>query len=344
MSSNVIYPAQPDKILKALGGVWTSLGREEKEQGKPTVLRACAMNLLVVTDESDVDRGSVSQAVTELMHEHPSRAITIHIVPTAEAELKSHGLEARVLALCWKPFGKAQQICCEQIEITATPENWSSVRSTVVGITVADLPVVLWCRQQTALDPNASQEQKAGWESLVHLAQKVIVDTRGLDVSKAFPVIESWSSSGLVVSDLEWTRLTPWRESLANVFDEPSRRSAAFTFNKVDIRHGGVTPGAGVLYMGGWLASQLKAEIKYTADPSAQPGLQKVTLHSDAEAVDLERSGDDCLLVRVGSRERRYNISESTLYSLLTEELSVLSFDPTYTAAFEQVLKSVSKS
>ena len=53
MSSAIIFPAQPEQILKGLGKLWTSLGQEEKQQGKPTVLRACAMTLIVATDESD---------------------------------------------------------------------------------------------------------------------------------------------------------------------------------------------------------------------------------------------------------------------------------------------------
>jgi len=43
VSSAVIFPAQPEQILKGLSKLWTSLGREEKQQGQPTVLRACAM-------------------------------------------------------------------------------------------------------------------------------------------------------------------------------------------------------------------------------------------------------------------------------------------------------------
>jgi len=40
MSTAIISPAQPEQILKGLGKLWTSLGEEEKHQGKPTVLRA----------------------------------------------------------------------------------------------------------------------------------------------------------------------------------------------------------------------------------------------------------------------------------------------------------------
>ena len=48
-------------------------------------------------------------------------------------EQRRTSLQARVLAQCWKPFGKAQQICCEQIEITANPESWPNVGPTLIG-------------------------------------------------------------------------------------------------------------------------------------------------------------------------------------------------------------------
>ena len=41
--SSAPIPAQPEKILRELGRVWTSLGEEERHQGKPTVLRAASV-------------------------------------------------------------------------------------------------------------------------------------------------------------------------------------------------------------------------------------------------------------------------------------------------------------
>src|ERR1700748_1098417 len=105
MSSTVLFPAQPEQILKGLSKLWTSLGQEEKQLGKPTVLRACAMTLIIATDEADAGFAA-SQTISELMHEHPGRGIVIAVSEKAE-----HDIEARVLAQCWKPFGKAQQIC-----------------------------------------------------------------------------------------------------------------------------------------------------------------------------------------------------------------------------------------
>ena len=74
MSTTIIFPAQPEQILKGLSKLCTSLGEEEKHQGRPTVLRACAMTLIVATDEADAGF-SASQTISELMHEHPARGI-----------------------------------------------------------------------------------------------------------------------------------------------------------------------------------------------------------------------------------------------------------------------------
>src|SRR5437764_4869989 len=168
MSTAIISPAQPEQILKGLGKLWTSLGEEEKHQGKPTVLRACAMTLVVATDETD-EGYAASQTISELMREHPSRGIVLAVSEQAE-----QALQARVLAQCWKPFGKAQQICCEQIEITARPENWPYVGPTLVGLVVADLPVVFWCQHKGALCAEASEDEVAGFRAIAEISTKVI--------------------------------------------------------------------------------------------------------------------------------------------------------------------------
>ena len=80
------------------------------------------------------------------MPEHPSRAIVIRF--RAEDQ---RALAARVFAQCWMPFGHRQQICCEQIEITASDASLPDLAAVVLPLTVPDLPVILWCRSPRAL-------------------------------------------------------------------------------------------------------------------------------------------------------------------------------------------------
>ena len=94
--------AVSDAALKELAALWADLA--QPNQGEATasgVLRACAMTLIVAA-EDETDAQAASEVLAELMHEHPSRAIVLK--PRDEG-----GLEARVFAQCWMPFGRRQQ-------------------------------------------------------------------------------------------------------------------------------------------------------------------------------------------------------------------------------------------
>ncbi len=331
MSSTVIFPAQPEQILKGLGKLWTGLGHEEKQQGKPTVLRACAMTMVVATDEDD-GGFAASQLIPQLMHEHPCRGIVLAVSKTAE-----HDVEARVMAQCWKPFGKAQQICCEQIEIVAHPESWPNVGPTLAGLTVADLPVVFWCRHKAALSADATAEQKAGLQVVLDLSSKVIVDTAGDDPMSAFELVLRLHQGGRAVADLEWTRLTFWRQPIAQIFDNPMRTNKFSNFHTVEIEHEGTQPTPMALYAAGWFSAFHKATVKFRSCQGFCPGLHSIRLISDQETIQFERTGPETMrLFSTNGRERVYSHSDESLYALLNEELSIVGSDPCFDTAFSR--------
>ncbi len=334
MSSSIISPAQPEQILKGLGKLWTSLGQEEKQLGKPTVLRACAMTLIVATD--DADGGfSESQTISDLMREHPSRGIVLTVVPDAD-----QGLQARVLAQCWKPFGKAQQICCEQIEITARRDSWPNVGPTLIGLTAADLPVVFWCRHKAALDPDASDAEKAGLQAIVNLSTKIVIDTNQVETRQALESISRLRTASRTVADLEWTRLTRWRQPIAQIFDNPARTNKFADFQDFEIAHTGEKPGPSELYAGAWLSSFGKGKVTFTKVEGFGPGLHSIVLRSPDETITFERTGPDCMsLQSTNGRQRAYNYSEPSLYALMNEELSVFGRDPAFDAAFHRAME-----
>jgi glucose-6-phosphate dehydrogenase assembly protein OpcA len=328
MSTAIIYPAQPEQILKALTKVWTSLGQEEKQQGKPTVIRASSMTLIVATDEPD-GGFCASQTISELMHEHPSRGIVLTVSEKAEKDV-----EARVLAQCWKPFGKAQQICCEQIEITSSPGSWPNIGPTVIGIIPADMPVILWCRHSAALKPYATPDQKAGLEAVMNLASKVIIDTHNEDPRAAFDQLARWTAQGRIVADLEWTRLTRWREPIAHIFDNPAQENKLSSFHTIEIAHTNEKPAASVLYMAAWLSAPFHAAVSIVKIEGSDAGLHRVTLRSGSETIEFERTSCECMTLRsTNGREWKYSFNEASLYTLMNEELSVLGPDPAYNSA-----------
>lgn len=332
MSTGVIHPAHPELILKGLSKLWTQMGHEEKGHGQPTVLRACAMTLIVATDEADGGY-TASQTISELMKDNPSRGIVLAVSESAE-----HDLEARVLAQCWKPFGKAQQICCEEIEITAKPSSWPNIGPTLVGLVAADLPVIFWCRHSGALRRDASPDEKAGLAAIVSLSQKVIFDSKGMASQDAIRLIDNWQKQRHVVADLEWTRLTPWREPLCHVFDNETRQNPFSKFQNFEIEHTEETPPLSALYMGAWLSGPYKAKVTFRRVQGYTPGLHRVILRSEGETIEFGRDSCECAtLSSTNGRSRRYNFGEHSLTALLTEELAVAGGDPVFDRAMRRV-------
>lgn len=328
--SSASIPAQPERILKELAKVWTSLAEEERQQGKPSVVRACAMTLIVATDDEDQEAVSVAQTLTELMHVHPSRAVVLRLSQGAES-----GLSSRVFAQCWKPFGKAQQICCEQIEIEANKDRWPDVAPTVLGIIVPDLPVVVWCRQKGALQPGGSQPQRNGLEAVLSLATKIVVDTKAAPLSEALDVIQDWKSQGRVVADLEWTRLTPWREAIAHAFDEPVVLDERSRMQTAEITYGGDSISAAGYYMAAWLETGLRANIRFRHAPELPAGVHGVVIKSNQVHVNLSASDDRCMRLRIGEHEQQVALAGLSAYELMREELTVLGPDRVFDSIFD---------
>ncbi|MBV8570852.1 MAG: glucose-6-phosphate dehydrogenase assembly protein OpcA, partial [Acidobacteriaceae bacterium] len=234
-----------------------------------------------------------------------------------------------------------QQICCEQIEITARPESWPNVGPTLVGLTAADLPVIFWCRHKDALSPRAAPNQTRGLEAIMNLSNKVIIDTKGLDVIHALQLIAGWQAENHVIADLEWTRLTPWREPIAHIFDNAKRTNTLANFHTIEIAHSGERP-ASALYAAGWLSAPFKARVKFRTVDGHGPGIHSLTLRSDEETIEFERTGRDTMILRsTNGRQREYLYTEPTLTTLMTEELSIIGTDPAFNAAFSRSLELV---
>lgn len=194
----------PDRILKELAQLWVD---EAKVGSGASVLRACSMTLIVAAEEGE-DAAGIGETIAALMPEHPARTVLIRLCGN-----RQRALSERVYAQCWMPFGQRRQICCEQVEITAADTALPDLPSVVLPLAVADLPVILWCRTPRLLGMPEFGEMAA-------MATKVIVDSGGMpDARDAIRRIADASARGVFISDLAWTRLTRWRESIWQQFE-----------------------------------------------------------------------------------------------------------------------------
>ncbi len=313
---------RPERILKDLEALWVELGQSDPDK-RNAVLRACALTLLVALDEND-DAQEASETVAELMHEHPSRAIVLRVDPQPGG-----ALDARVVAQCWMPFGRRQQICCERIEIGAPAERLEEVPRLILGVTVPDLPFVLWCR-------GARLCGDSRLESLYAVVDKLIVDSAEFRSAAEGLAFVRASSALRLTGDLAWTRLTPWREMVALLFDDPAGELSPASVERVRIAHGGAARPAPAEYLAGWLRYTLPrpAEMIFEPRPREDAAIVELAFEGGGARASVSVEGAFAVL-RMHARECRLPFPPRPLSELLREELGILERD----AAFEASLR-----
>ena len=326
MSSTI----QPETILRELSELWASLAKESEPGQSSGVLRACAMTLVTAVDESE-DATSVWSTVAALMPEHPSRAIVIRFRQSPARELS-----ARVFSQCWMPFGQRRQICCEQIEITASDASLPDLPAVIVPLAVSDLPLILWCRGSRLFNLPEFPE-------LMKVANKVVLDA-ALFPDPVAPLrqLAEHSHQGQVFGDLAWTRLTRWRELVSQIFENRSYLAQLPGIERVRIGFGGDVKPASAYYLAAWLLDCLetagaKARVEWEPGMNARVGdLARVELFgagNDGLRASIAVAGDGerhCAEVHVGSLSNRTMFPPDNDYVLLREELSIPGPDPVY--------------
>jgi glucose-6-phosphate dehydrogenase assembly protein OpcA len=307
----------PDRILKQLADLWTAEGK----QGDAGVLRACSMTLCVLADPGD-DPAALGETMAALMPEHPARAIIVRLSGAGERALAD-----RVYQQCWMPFGQRRQICCEQIEITASDSALPDLPSVLLPLAVPDLPLVLWCR-------SARLAQMPEFRELAKMATKIIVDTEG----NTKPADAVWQlvdiqQRGRLIADLAWTRLTRWRESLARLFENPDHLAKLAGITGV---HVGFPKGleASAWYLAAWAGHALHV----TPTVAAGSAELRLELSGPDTHVQLERNADR-LVTKVDGQSNCANLPVTSDYLLMREELAIMRRDP----VFEHTLASAAR-
>jgi glucose-6-phosphate dehydrogenase assembly protein OpcA len=313
MSTATQSTVKPDKLLHDLSDIWRSMAKPDAEGGSG-VLRACSMTLVVVVDDED-DAMALGDTLAQLMREHPSRAIVIRLREGIEV------LEGRVFAQCWKPFGHTQQICCEQVELTASLDRLADLPSIVSPLTVPDLPSVVWFRSsRVASAPDIS--------GILALGTKLIVDS-SRPGSPSFADIRTLALAGFIVGDLAWSRLTALRQLLAQLLEGRDLRG----LKKVVIEHCGHDAGAEARYLQAWLRSSLPSAAVdfHRTDDDGSGRIQRIRIDPDINIAVNESCAD----YESGALRQRANLSSGSEHALLHEELGIMRRD----AVFERALQ-----
>ncbi len=311
-----------DAVLKDLTALWASLDKagERAEHG---VLRACAMTLLVFDEESR-DPAQIGEIVARVMQEHPNRAILVRLCGDAGASPQH-----KVLAQCWLPFGRREQICCEQIEVTVGTRKLGEMAPLLGALAAPDLPLVAWYRVPQALEALAPELLRPS---------RVIVDGADLGPpAAALAKLEKLAGRGSPLADLSWTRLTRWREVVAQVFEDPVARGLLADLREVRVFYSGPSePPLAAYYLGGWVNAMLDRLIPVRFEV----GLEGIALECGDREVSVRRvEGSEAVLIKMGATLDCAMCQRRADVELLREELGIAGRDMIYERSLAAALR-----
>ncbi len=214
-------------------------------------MRAMVLNLVAYAgDPATADE--MARWAAALAPEHPSRGIFLGTTPGDGAG----EWDIWVWARCF-PAMASHVVCFEAIQVMARSRALERIPAIVLSLLVRDLPVVLWWPGDVPLSTPF-------FERLLTDADQLVVDTASAsdpeDLLRRLAALGHAEHCPCAARDLNWDRLTPWRELVAQFFDAPDCRPCLERVEYVRLEYGG---GAGrpdvaqAYLLAAWLATRL---------------------------------------------------------------------------------------
>jgi glucose-6-phosphate dehydrogenase assembly protein OpcA len=354
-------------IERELAALWAAAGQGQSG----AVIRACSCNLLAIV-QNRREAETFQPVLAKVSESHPSRSIIAYpeLEPNPMRGNKSD-MQAWIGAQCSVPFSGGPQVCCESITISAQGNAVQDLPNVLVSLLVPDLPVYLYWRSLKITD-----QETIG--RMARFCNLLIVDSHQSreDPQNRLNLLQLLidQPEGIAVRDLNWGRVTPWRDLIAQFFDSVAARKHLQKLEEVEIKRNLSAPGSiptRTLLLTGWLASRLGwrrisaaragdqwlsrwesggNEIKVTfsgteASPDQHPGINSVVLRTSgkAEFSVFVDSGSTCITAvsSVGDSRLVHSVpnKEEEEATLLSNELSQTGEDAAFKAALAQALE-----
>ena len=271
----------------------------EARGGNPST---ATMNFVVYV-ENERYRDWVLERAQRIADKHPSRMIVLNAVKD------SHGVQVTA----GDPDGDGPMAFRERVDLGVDGIRAAERHHYVEALLVRDVPIVLWWAADRLFASNTFQ-------ALIQTVQHVILDSSGTGTDpKAIREFATFFTGehDLALRDLAWMRLDPWRDVVAQFFDDPNLRDELFCIRKISISSGSE---AEALYLGAWLASRLgwtvqdgetflDRERKNVPFERKHEGeirrVQRVEIQTDTSTYSAFVSGDGAVGLEVSGKNAR---------------------------------------
>ncbi|HEY4013633.1 MAG TPA: glucose-6-phosphate dehydrogenase assembly protein OpcA [Polyangiaceae bacterium] len=223
--------------------------------GETPTARACTTNLVVVTATPELATRWIA-TVDEVLKSVSARALVVGLDPDGD-----DSLEAQTTQVCVPASGGGAAVCSERVTLQARGAVCARVSSIIDSLCVNDVPrTLVWLGRVHADD--------LVFGPLAASVDRIVLDTSQTsthgtlsDLAHAVRWAKKLDASARPgIADLAWTRLAPWQEMCARMFDEPRLRALAGKVSRLGMvqssPQGAALASEGGLILG-WLATQL---------------------------------------------------------------------------------------
>ncbi len=251
-----------------------------------------AVTLVIYSEDGEAPE-QVDRIVGRIITRSSARAITIRARPQGNAPR----LDTYIRAHCVMRADNTEQ-CAEQVSLLAVDDALKQLPSAVRRLRLRELPLIVWWRAQPDLTNPL-------FEQLFNEADQMILDSAFFHVpTERFAQLVhalDTRSDRLPLGDLNWARLTPWRELVAQFFDNPDHLEYLTRLSDIifeySAREGGTS--AQALLMTLWLASML--DWRAVRDSWRRDGLDRqLSLFSGDREITVKMHGVQETEVRQG--------------------------------------------
>jgi glucose-6-phosphate dehydrogenase assembly protein OpcA len=252
-----------ENVEEELSLLW-KISADNMRTGQNTNVRTSILNLVICAPDLESAQ-SASRLLRDLSSTHLAR-VTIIILDRGNATPAS--IATWITLRCFSAISDIMRHCFEQTTILATNTAVRSIANILQPLLKPDLPVYLWW----VGDPPADDDPT--FNKLVELSNRVIVDSTTFfnpeqDIHTLSLLLQA--SPDCALSDLNWGRITPWRELVVQFFDVMEYRTYLSGITSIEIEHaaapfatqtrtdlGDVSPNpACALLLAGWLKDRL---------------------------------------------------------------------------------------
>lgn len=218
-----------EEIEVVLASLW-KMSADNLRIGANLGVRTSVLNLIICAPDVESARRA-SKILRELSSTHLAR-VTILILDSSED--KSSAISAWVTLRCFSMFSDLMRHCFEQTTLLVSGTALRYIANVIQPLLKPDLPVYLWWLG----DP--PDQNDPTFTGLVNISDRIIVDSTSFfnpeqDIRTLASLFQASPHSAL--SDLNWGRITPWRQLIIQFFDVPEYRSYLAGVNSIEIEH-----------------------------------------------------------------------------------------------------------